>query len=229
MIIYIADAIEPSRDFDGLDELRAAIGAVPPRRALHDDVQPYPADARGAPATPAPGKPSRCGTITVGPDRATRRPRKEQREHNDDREDFEGMRLIAGLRGRREEGHRHHGAGGARPLIGVTDYLSSPRLQQPSGGGHHRRDRGMRWRTKAQMKPLHREGTQDGNGRFLDYGSFVVHVFQPETREITIASRRCGTTRPSSTSPPKRALPTSSNSDRIAKMLGKSSFRASPL
>ena len=29
MIIYIADAIEPSRDFDGLDELRAAIGAVP--------------------------------------------------------------------------------------------------------------------------------------------------------------------------------------------------------
>ena len=27
MIIYIADAIEPGRDFDGLDELRSAIGA----------------------------------------------------------------------------------------------------------------------------------------------------------------------------------------------------------
>lgn len=29
MIIYIADAIEPGRDFDGLDELRSAIGKVP--------------------------------------------------------------------------------------------------------------------------------------------------------------------------------------------------------
>ena len=29
MIIYIADAIEPSRDFDGLDELRAAYAAAP--------------------------------------------------------------------------------------------------------------------------------------------------------------------------------------------------------
>lgn len=29
MIIYIADAIEPGRDFDGLDKLRAAVGEVP--------------------------------------------------------------------------------------------------------------------------------------------------------------------------------------------------------
>lgn len=29
MIVYIADAIEPGRDFDGLAELRAAIGTVP--------------------------------------------------------------------------------------------------------------------------------------------------------------------------------------------------------
>ncbi len=33
------------------------------------------------------------------------------------------------------------------------------------------------------VKPLHREGTSDGLWALLDYGDFVVHVFQPETRE----------------------------------------------
>lgn len=33
------------------------------------------------------------------------------------------------------------------------------------------------------VKPLHREGTADGLWALLDYGEFVVHVFQPETRE----------------------------------------------
>jgi len=35
----------------------------------------------------------------------------------------------------------------------------------------------------ASVKPLHREGTADGLWALLDYGDFVVHVFQPETRE----------------------------------------------
>ena len=38
-------------------------------------------------------------------------------------------------------------------------------------------------RTKANAKPLHREETRDGSWELLDYGSVVVHVFQPETRE----------------------------------------------
>lgn len=38
-------------------------------------------------------------------------------------------------------------------------------------------------RVQGHIKPLHREGTQDGTWSLLDYGSFVVHVFQPETRE----------------------------------------------
>lgn len=36
---------------------------------------------------------------------------------------------------------------------------------------------------QAGEKPLHREETRDGSWELLDYGSFVVHVFQPETRE----------------------------------------------
>ena len=32
--------------------------------------------------------------------------------------------------------------------------------------------------------PLHRESTQDCSWELLDYGGFVVHVFQPETREF---------------------------------------------
>lgn len=38
-------------------------------------------------------------------------------------------------------------------------------------------------RKQAGVKPLHREGTSDGLWALLDYGDFVVHVFQPETRE----------------------------------------------
>ena len=38
-------------------------------------------------------------------------------------------------------------------------------------------------RVQAGVKPLHREDTRDGSWELLDYGSVVVHVFQPETRE----------------------------------------------
>ena len=37
-------------------------------------------------------------------------------------------------------------------------------------------------REKAGVKPLHREGTGDGAWALLDYGDFVVHVFQEEAR-----------------------------------------------
>ena len=39
-------------------------------------------------------------------------------------------------------------------------------------------------REQAGVKPLHREETRDGSWELLDYGSIVVHVFQPETREF---------------------------------------------
>lgn len=39
-------------------------------------------------------------------------------------------------------------------------------------------------RVKAHQKPLHREETRDGSWELLDYGSIIVHVFQPETREF---------------------------------------------
>ena len=38
-------------------------------------------------------------------------------------------------------------------------------------------------RLQAKAKPFHREETRDGSWELLDYGSVVVHVFQPETRE----------------------------------------------
>ncbi len=38
-------------------------------------------------------------------------------------------------------------------------------------------------REQAGVKPIHREGTGDGMWALLDYGDFVVHVFQPETRD----------------------------------------------
>ena len=38
-------------------------------------------------------------------------------------------------------------------------------------------------RKETRIHPLHREETRDGSWELLDYGSIVVHVFQPETRE----------------------------------------------
>ncbi len=38
-------------------------------------------------------------------------------------------------------------------------------------------------RVQGHAKPFHREGTEDGLWALLDYGSFVVHVFQPATRD----------------------------------------------
>lgn len=38
-------------------------------------------------------------------------------------------------------------------------------------------------REKGRVKPVHREGLNDGTWALLDYGDFVVHVFQPEARD----------------------------------------------
>lgn len=38
-------------------------------------------------------------------------------------------------------------------------------------------------REQTRRKPVHRECTKDGAWSLLDYGDFVVHVFQPEARD----------------------------------------------
>ncbi len=68
-------------------------------------------------------------------------------------------------------------------LIGVTDYFviaTASNNRQVEAIIDEIEDA---VRKEAAMKPIHREGTQDGTWSLLDYGSFVVHVFQPETRD----------------------------------------------
>lgn len=38
-------------------------------------------------------------------------------------------------------------------------------------------------RIQGHVKPINREGLTDGTWALLDYGDFVVHVFQPEARD----------------------------------------------
>lgn len=38
-------------------------------------------------------------------------------------------------------------------------------------------------RKEKGVKPLHTEGIEDGTWALLDYGSFIVHVFQPAARD----------------------------------------------
>ncbi len=68
-------------------------------------------------------------------------------------------------------------------LIGVTDYfviVTAANTNQVDAIIESIEDE---LREKCDMKPTHREVSQDGSWSLLDYGSVVVHVFQPETRE----------------------------------------------
>ena len=150
MVVYVADAIEPGRDFGGLDELRSAGGAGAARGAVPGDVRAHLADAREAAQAASSGdgggvEPLRGPLRTRGGER-----RKEQRERPTTmRADFARVRPHRGACGGREEGHRHHGAGGARPHR--RDGLLRHRHggEQPPGGGHRGRDRGGRARAGA--------------------------------------------------------------------------------
>lgn len=70
-----------------------------------------------------------------------------------------------------------------KELISVTDYFviataANNRQVQAIIDEIEEKEREL-----AKVKPLHREGTEDGMWALLDYGDFVVHVFQPETRD----------------------------------------------
>ena len=213
MIIYIADAIEPSRDFDGLDELRAAIGAV-----LHDDVQPYPADARGAPATPAPG--NRRGVEPLRGPIARREGRERNSVSTTTTEKTSRECALIAACAADEKKATDIMVQEVRDLIGVTDYFviaTASNNRQVEAIIDEIEDA---VRTKAQMKPLHREGTQDGTWSLLDYGSFVVHVFQPETREY-YRLEALWNDAPVIDLAAEAGLTDIEYSDRIAKMLGK--------
>ena len=100
-----------------------------------------------------------------------------------------------------------------RELISVTDYFVIATAA-------NRRQIEDAVRTKAQMKPLHREGTQDGTWSLLDYGDIVVHVFQPETREY-YRLEALWNDAPVIDLAEEAGLTELEYSDRIAKLLGR--------
>lgn len=75
-------------------------------------------------------------------------------------------------------------------------------------------------REQAGEKPLHREGTDDGMWALLDYGDFVVHVFQPETRDY-YRLEMLWNDAPVIDLAKEAGLTDAVYSDRIAKLLGK--------
>lgn len=75
-------------------------------------------------------------------------------------------------------------------------------------------------RKQAGVKPIHREGTSDGLWALLDYGSFVVHVFQPETRDY-YRLEALWNDAPVIDLAKEAGLTEIEYSDRIAKILGK--------
>ena len=79
-------------------------------------------------------------------------------------------------------------------------------------------------RVQARVKPIHREGTSDGLWSLLDYGNFVVHVFQPETREY-YRLEALWNDAPIVDLAQEAGLTEIEYSDRIAKLLGEARAR----
>lgn len=75
-------------------------------------------------------------------------------------------------------------------------------------------------RLQAHVKPIHREGTDDGLWALLDYGNFVVHVFQPEARDY-YQLEMLWNDAPVVDLAKEAGLTEAVYSDRIAKLLGK--------
>lgn len=71
-----------------------------------------------------------------------------------------------------------------RELVGVTDYFTIVTAANNRQVNAIVDEIEEQLRKLAGEKPLHRENTRDGSWELLDYGSYVVHVFQPETREF---------------------------------------------
>lgn len=71
-----------------------------------------------------------------------------------------------------------------RDLVGVTDYfiiVTAANNRQVNAIVDAIEEE---LRKQAGEKPLHREDTSDGSWELLDYGAFIIHVFQPETRDF---------------------------------------------
>ena len=73
-------------------------------------------------------------------------------------------------------------------------------------------------RIEGGVKPISREQTNDHSWELLDYGEFVVDVFQPESRDF-YRLKPCGVT-PLLSISPKRASSIPEYSERIAKLVG---------
>ena len=70
-----------------------------------------------------------------------------------------------------------------RELVSVTDYFviaTAANNRQVDAIIDEIEDQ---LREKGGVKPIHREGMDTGTWALLDYGNFVVHVFQPEARD----------------------------------------------
>ena len=105
-------------------------------------------------------------------------------------------------------------------LIGVTDYFVIATAANNRQVGAIIDEIEEAERVQAHLKPIHREGTQDGTWSLLDYGSFVVHVFQPETREF-YRLEALWNDAPIVDLAKEAGLTDVLYSDRIAKLLGK--------
>lgn len=75
-------------------------------------------------------------------------------------------------------------------------------------------------REEAGIKPLHREGLETGVWALLDYGNFVVHVFQPEAREY-YRLEALWNDAPVLDLAKEAGLTDTEYSDRIARLMGK--------
>ena len=107
-----------------------------------------------------------------------------------------------------------------RDLIGVTDYFVIATAANNRQVDAIVDEVEEKLRVDQGVKPLHREVSSDGSWSLLDYGSIVVHVFMPETRDF-YRLEQLWNDAPVLDLAAEAGLVDLQYSDRIAKLLGK--------
>ncbi len=110
-------------------------------------------------------------------------------------------------------------------LIGETDYFVIANAVNPRQVDAIIDEIENKLREVHQIKPLHREMSDDGSWSLLDYGNIVVHVFQPEIREY-YRLEALWNDAPILDLSQEAGLDDVVYSDRIAKMVGKTKNEA---
>ena len=177
MVVYVADALEPGRDYAGLDEIRALAGPGAARGAVPGNVQACVPEPGGAAQAHPPAEHRDMELLPRPLARRGGRTKREERNSVSEPKKMEEKtsreRALIAARAADAKKATDIMVQEVRDLIGVTDYFVI------ATAANNRQVEAIvdeieeAERVQGGCKPLRREGAQDGTWSLLDYGDIV--------------------------------------------------------